>query len=287
MRQSIIFLLATLFLFSCRREIEEIIPGNEAPPDATISTVVLESYVNRAYIVLVGEKPDEVQLNASIQILRTNNVSQSDRENFLDGIMQGPDYYQRLFDVGRGLYINGADTTAINDEIAFLNLLLNDNNYASVHPLLLAEKQKLQAVLAIPSDLVAGSIDVTEMQKRLIFNRMYDMLNMGTQNFVISMFQNFFNRYPTEAERQASELMVDGFSSQVLFETGRNKSDFVDIVFRSSDYYEGQVRQVFIRNLFREPSSEELENYTLTINGNKYYKALQKAVLSMDEFIGI
>ena len=168
-----------------------------------------------------------------------------------------------------------------------MNLLLLDPQYAPFYTQLQAEITKLEAVLAIPADLNAGTLDVIGMQKRLSFNRIYDNINMGTQNFVVSLFQNFLSRYPTEAEREAAERMVDGFSSIVFLEIGESKSDFVDIFFRSRDYFEGQVRQMFVQNLFREPTSQELESLTITFRGDSDYQALQKHVLSMDEFVGI
>lgn len=264
-----------------------IVPGNEAPPDATVNDIVLESYINRSYIILIGEKPNETDLASSLQTLRANNVSQADRENFIQGVQQMPVYYQRLFDVGRGLYLNGADTTAINEEIFLFNLLLLDSQYVAIFPILEAEIDRMEAVLAIPGELASGVINVIEMHKRFAYNRVYDQINMGTQNFVISVFQNFLNRYPTDAERQNAELMVDGFSAVVFLETGRSKLDFVDIFFNSRDYFEGQVRQVFLQNLFREPNAQEMEALTISFRGNSDYQALQRAILTMDEFVGI
>ena len=287
MRKAVLLVLGCLLIFSCNREKEDIIPGNEAPPDATVNDIVLESYINRSYIILVGEKPNSTDLAASMQTLRANSVSQTDRENFIEGVQQLPAYHQRLFDVGRGLYLNGADTTAINEEIFLFNLLLLDSQYVSIFPILEAEIDRMEAVLAIPDDLASGAINVIGMHKRLAYNRLYDQINMGTQNFVISVFQNFLNRYPTDSEREAAELMVDGFSSVVFLETGRNKSEFVDIFFQSRDYFEGQVRQMFLQNLFREPMSQELESLTISFRGNEDYEALQRVVLSMDEFVGI
>jgi hypothetical protein len=149
------------------------------------------------------------------------------------------------------------------------------------------QRDQLQDVLDIPADLIAGTIGIQEMYRRLVTNKGYDEINMGTQNFVVSMFQNFLERYPTDAERAAGEIMVDGFSSQLFLVNGDSKTDFIAIFLASNDYYEGQVRLLFRRYLYRSPSTQELEQLTLRYRDTGDYQVLQKAVLSKDEFIGL
>lgn len=279
-------MLVMLFA-ACKRDKEVIVPGNEAPPDSTIANVVLESYINRSYIILLGAQPDAIEMSQAKVILRAHGVSQADREAFLDLVMAEPAYPMRMFDVGRGLVLNGSDTTDVRGEIFLLNLILADSAFISVWDIALEQKAQLEAVLAIPADLAAGTLDMRGMHKRLVSNKVYDQINMGTQNFVVSMFQNFLERYPTDAERAASELMVDGFSSQIFLVSGRNKAQFIDIFMSSSDYDEGQVRDLFTRYLFRNPTTEELESLTVAYRNDNDYKALQKAVMSNDQFVGL
>ena len=115
------FLLA---MIACTPKQEEIlVPDNQAPPDETVSDIVLESYVNRAYISLLGRKADEVEFPAAVTQLRLNNVSQADREAFLNGIIGSDEYYNNLFDVGRSQLLNSVDTSEISDQIFIFNLL--------------------------------------------------------------------------------------------------------------------------------------------------------------------
>lgn len=281
------FLALLLLAVGCKREEEVIVPDNEAPPDSTIQNVVLESYINRSYIILLGEQPDDAQMAQGKATLRTHNVSQADREAFLNGVMAQPGYHQRLFDVGRGLYLNGADTSAMQDEIFLIDLILGDSAFIAFWDDAQAQKDQLLLLMDVPGDLTAGTIDMREAHKRMVLNKIYDQINMGTQNFVISMFQNFLERYPTEAERNASETMVDGFPSVVFMQSGRTKENFVDIFIASRDYDEGQVRDLFRRYLYREPDTQEMDELTNTYRADHNYKALQIAVMSLDEFVGI
>lgn len=279
--------LAMGLLAACSKEKEVIIPDNEAPPDATVSDVVLESYINRSYIILLGVQPDDAEMAQGKAVLRMHNVSEADRDAFLDQVIAQPGYAARMFDVGRSLLINATDTSEMRNELLLLDLILGDSAFIVYWEQAQQQKDQLLAVLAIPTDFAAGSLDMRGMHTRLVSNKIYDDINMGTQNFVLSVFQNLLDRYPTEAERAAAELMVDGFSSQIFLESGRNKADFISIFMHSRDYDEGQVRDLFKRYLYRTPTTEELETLSLAYRNSNDYQALQKAVMRKDEFVGI
>ncbi len=280
-------LLFLVLLAACKRDPEVVIPGNQAPPDGTITDIVLESYVNRSYITLVGHQPDGAAMAASLGTLRTHNVSQADREAFLGQVMAASEYSQRTYDLGRAAVLNAVDTSDIRDDLDFLAFILSDTAYMAFWQEAQIQQSELQALVTIPAELQSGTINVAEMHRRLVTNKIYDEINMGTQNFVISMFQNFLARYPTEAERIAGETMVDGFPSQIFLVNGRTKTNFISIFLGSNDYYEGQVRDLFRRYLYREPTTEELATLTIAFKANQDYKALQKAVMSTDEYIGL
>ncbi|MBL0020761.1 MAG: hypothetical protein IPP17_31090 [Bacteroidetes bacterium] len=55
----------------------------------------------------------------------------------------------------------------------------------------------------------------------------------------------------------------------------------------SGDYDEGQVRDLFMRYLYRNPTTEEMESLSIQYHNNNDYKALQKAIMSSDQFLGI
>jgi hypothetical protein len=110
---------------------------------------------------------------------------------------------------------------------------------------------------------------------------------MGTENFVVSTYQNFLFRYPSDAELAAGKTMVDGNTAVVFLELGQTKTDYVNIFFDSNDFYEGQVRLMFNRFLFREPTSAETAFYADIYKTNGNFTELQSAVFSMDEYAGI
>ncbi len=280
-------LLLLFVLFSCAKQKEILVPGNTPPPDGTVSNIVVESYINRAYISLLGRKAGPDEFASAEVILRMENLSQNSREAFLATLIGTDAFYDNVFEVGRALYLNSVDTVEIQDQVLLFNLLLQDPQYQDIYPQLTAERDRLQLVLDIPSALKDGSLDMIGMHKRLAFNYVYDQINMGTQNFVISMFQNFLFRYPSGEELNNSELMVNGFSSQIFLESGSGKDSFVRIFFASGDYFEGQVRDVFSRYLFREPDAGDLGSLSIQYRNTLDYFQLLITALSSDEYIGL
>ena len=110
---------------------------------------------------------------------------------------------------------------------------------------------------------------------------------MGTENFVVSMFQHFFYRYPTDDELARSKNIVDGFEDVIFLQTGTTRDDFITIFFGCDNYFEGQARDLYLRYLFREPTSEEMSVKAMSYKGSLNYKQLQKDILSTDEYIGL
>lgn len=281
-----LFFLAVL-VASCKKDKEIIIEDNTAPPDGTISNVIKENYVNKSYISVLGRKPSSSELSAGIAILNQHNLSVADRNQVLSDIFSKPGYNQRLYDMSIATLLNNLDTAQITVFIYVFQTLLTDPQYQSQWPLIQVEKTKLENLKKSASDLNSGSISIIGLHKRCVNNYMYDQVNMGTENFVVSMFQNFLYRYPTEDELTQSTQIVDGFEGVVFLQTGTVKDDFINIFFDCNNYFEGQVRDLFLKYLFREPTSVEMSDKATIYKSSLDYKALQKAILSTNEYAGI
>lgn len=280
-------LLFSLLISSCKKDKEILIEDNTAPPDNTVPNVVKENYVNKSYISVLGRKPTSAELSSGISILAQHNLSIDDRHQLLDEILAKPGYNQRLYDLSVATLLNNLDTSLITQDIYIFTLLLTDTAYQSVWPQLQIEKTKLELLKASVADLNSGAINIIGLHKRCINNYFYDQLNMGTENFVISMFQNFLFRYPTDEELLHSKQIVDGFEDVIFLQTGYNKDDFINIFFGSNNYFEGQVRDLYLKYLFREPTSVEMSSKAMSYKSSLNYKALQKDILSTDEYAGL
>lgn len=282
---AVVVLLASLS--GCQKD-EIIIDDNTAPPDSTISTLVIENYVNKCYISLLGREPYEQEQTDAIALLQSGNMSVTSRKSMLGQIVDNPEYRDKVLEINALKLVNSPfDTTAIQEQLFIYNSVLNDPQYAAFYDLISGIIANLEVLLNTPTEFRNGSIDMQEMHRRLVTNDIYDQINMGSFNFVLSLFNHFLFRDPTNDEHNAGITMVDGFVAVVFYQTGNSKEEFIDIFLHSDDYFEGQVRELYLRYLFREPTSAEQGYHAVRYRDSGDYERLQKDILSTDEFAGL
>jgi len=281
-----LFLFAIVIIASCTKVEDVLVDGNIIPPDNTIENTTIENYINKLYISTIGREPTSSEFDANFETLREDNLDQESREEVIDGILAKEEYYNNLFKLESANILNGVDTAMINERYyLYKYFLMNATGFDSIY--IGYEFERLSVLKQALLDLNAEIITNTELYKRMVNNNFYDDINMGTENFIVSCFQNFMGRYPTEAEVENSSVMVDGGNSTLFFQAGNGKDDFIDIFFSSDEYFTGQTSILFKRYLFRNPSSEESVNYSLDYINSNDYKELQKRILSTNEFIGL
>lgn len=277
--------LSVVLAFSaCTKE--EVIPGNQPPPDSTINSVTKENYVNRLYISILGRECSQAEFDEAYGIIDANNLSLTSRQQVFDIIAAKPGYYERLLNLAEGDYLDGADSVTFSFYLAQFQFWLSNSAYQALWASANYEVPRLQALLNATNDLNSGTITVSEMHKRCVNNYQYDLLNMGSLNFVNSIYQHFFHRNPTQAEQEAGVNSINGFPSIVFLQSASNKQEFIDLFFASDNYYEGQVRDLFTLALYREPTSAEQTYYTQRYKSSQNYKALHRDILTLDEYVG-
>ena len=280
-------LLFSALLFSCQKDKDILVSGNTSPQDATIPNVVKENYVNKSYISVLGRKPTATELSSGTTLLNQHNLSVADRNQLLDTILAKPGYNQRQYDISIATLLNNLDTAQITQDILLFTYLLTQPQYASQYAQIQIELTRIKSLKASLADLNSGTINEIGLQKRCVDNYFYDQINMGSDNFVVSLFQHFLYRYPTTDEQTQSKQIVDGFEGVVFLQIGHTKGDFINIFFGCDNYFEGQVRDLYLKYLFREPTSVEMSTAAKTYKNSLNYKTLQKDILSTNEYAGI
>jgi hypothetical protein len=279
--------LMLAILSSCTKQEEVLIPGNIPPPDSTLSSIVIDTYVNKAYISLLGRKPSDTEKSEGTTLLEGAALSQTSRESFIQSVLDKPEYYENLYKNYYTYLLVNFDTAEITQTIIIYQYLSTQPEYANFIDALNTEIGRLQALKSVYYNLAAGNISVPEMHYTMINNSFYDELNMGTENFITATFEHFLSRYPTDSELAEATKIVDGLSGVLFFEIGTSKQDFMDIFFASEDYYGGQVKIVYNAYLFRQPTTEESAYYSTYYKNSNDYKGLLKKVLTTDEYVGI
>lgn len=287
MRTLWIAVVGIFFIASCSKTNDVIVPGNIPPPDHTIDSATIEIYLNKVYVNLLGREPVGNEKQVGMQLLRQDNFSENTRQQFLETVFSKNDYLSNLYTVANHEYLSDLDSSEIADQIIIYNLLLTQPQYAPFYDVLQYEVDRMEVLLQTRSGISNQVINYRQMVQHLADNYFYDQINMGSENFVISTFQNFLFRYPTDSELANGKTMVDGNNAVLFLQLGKSKTEYLNIFFNSNDYYEGQVRNVFRKYLFREPTSAEEAYYSEIYKSGDDYKLLQKAVLALDEYAGL
>lgn len=281
---SIVLLLC--IISSCARD-EVIITGNEPPDRTGLANIVYTGYVNKTYIALLGREPEPTELSNALESLKKDDFLEEDRRSFVTSLVNDEAYFQKVYDDARSDYLRGIDTFQIAQRIAIYRDLASVPQLPEVvKAFYIYEIDRMLLLRNMPQELEKGLIKTEDLHRRIVDNNLYDDLNMGTENFVTSVFEHFLYRYPSNAELEEGKSMVDGGNGTLFLEKGDSKQDFTIIFFQSLAYKEGMVRYYFNRFLYREPSGLELAFYTNFLQ-EKSLIALQIEILIGDEFAGL
>lgn len=281
-----IWITLILIVSACGKD-PIIIDGNTPPPDGTVETAIVDNYINKLYISMLGREPSAVEFNDA-QTLLADNASTTSRQELIDIVHSNEEYFDNLFDIYRNDYLNGGDTVELREGyIELYESFIEEETNPILLEIYQDDYQKLVDLYNLGEDLKNGSINTVEAHIRCVNNLVYDDINMGTENYVVSVFQNFAHRYPTLDELELASIMVDGEQSSILGENGDSKTDFNTIFFSHYGYFEGVVIDAYRKLLFRDPTPAEASYLTVAFMSNYDYKELQKHLLASDEFLGI
>lgn len=288
MKKLLPLVLAVLFLASCEKETEVVtVSDNVAPPDSTIENITIDNYVQKLYISLLGRKATDDELSTGITNLTNADLSQESREDLFDEVIQSDEYYDNQFATMRSEYLSNADSSTFAEAIwvlEFSKTLTEEQVLIDFYDAALA---KMQPLVTLEDDLRNGTKSVKEAHKIICDNYVYDQINMGSENYVVSLFQNWMLRYPTAAELDGGKSMYDGQSGVLFTETAVGRDGLVDLFFDHLEYYEGEVRTNFLKFLYREPTDDEIALLASEYQSTGVYLNIQKYILTSDEYIGI
>lgn len=289
------FIFFAVFLLGCTdketiyqdEHIIEVIDDNDPPLYTGVTTVQLHNYINKIYIDIIGREPLESELIYAENLLRDNSLSENSINQLLNVLMDSDDYYNRFNDIYFGTMLNSTNDL----EIEYILELLNTQLEASTDQLEQLYYQdaidRLEKLLNAKSEYKNEVIGLGEYISRILNNSIYDEINMGTENFVLSCFENLFKRLPTEAELENGRNMVNGQPAQLLLNDGATKERFIEIMTTNAEFFQGMSIDIYRQLLARDPSSPEMGIATTELNeGIIDYKGLQKQIIKTEEYTG-
>lgn len=283
MRNILLFALVIL-LGSCSKTDYQVVPGNEPTPDEAINEITVHNYINRVYITLLGRKANTSEFNLAKGRFESDRNDKKARELLIDDLLQSDEFRNNLVFRARLKLIEGVDSASIARDYQLLLLQIGDSSLAFFRPFLELNKLRMEKLMLVSADYLNEVISLDGLHRRFVDNPYYDDINMGTENFVVSMFQHFLDRYPTVQELESGKRMVDGQNSSLFLIGGSSKDDFLNIFFNSFAYVEGRIHQYCRETMFRKATTEEILHLTPDFMSSKSPNDVIRYFLSSNEY---
>lgn len=293
------FALLLFAAWSCRKSTQRLVPDNQVPYYDGIPTVLVENYVNRLFIDLIGREPVDSEMVEAVQFLRARSLAMDARDSLVRRLMFNPEpaagdssyqyfYFQRFYELMKIRLIEGASDAYISGEIGILyNGYIVDslNGDTAAMARGRAEMDKYQRILDCQLQLRYGEITIDTVCQRLINNNIYDFINMNSFNFINATFDNLFYRYPTTSEFDRAYAMVDASTAASLFGiTGASKTEYIDILIRQRELYEGLIIWCYQTLMAREPNTSEVYSLLQPFVNTRNVQDVQRKILITDEY---
>jgi hypothetical protein len=290
---------------ACTKYEHVTIPDNESPYYDEIPTLLIENYVNKVFIDLVGREPTDVEMAAEVQTLRDADISVEARSALVTKLqtsnefVQGDSSYRRayyhwLYSSAKAHLIEGASEAEIQELVgplrnakSTMDLLFTMQGFFTPeqqeeYDRLCGIIDRVDRLLSAELEYYHDSIGINEVMRRMIDNMVYDAINMNAFNFINATFDNLFYRFPTNEEFTYAYTMVEHGDTASLFNTiGYDKDSYIRIVVESQEFYEGVIVWVYKSLLARDPSTEEV--YAAY---QDFYQSLDFQKLQLDIMVG-
>lgn len=298
----VFFLIGALLLLNgCKKEETITYSNNTIPEYDNVSTLLIENYVNRLFIDLIGREPTDEELSQETAVLENANLSINSRKALVDKIMTDETtsldnityksaYYNKLYEDLKARFLAGAsEADLMSTYYLYYVISVQDslNNNMLAYEINRNRANIMLGVMNCKTELQTGAITLREACRRMCFNQTYDDINMNSFNYINATFDDLFFRYPTAAELDQAFPPVDYNSSGYLFGTTiTSKSEYIALMVSNAEFDEGSVRWAYNSLLGREPLSGELFALLPVFSANDNYQAIQKAIAITDEYAG-
>jgi len=288
-----------LCLGGCKPE-EIVFPDNPVPPYDEISTILVQNYVNRMYIDLIGREPTDLEMERDVALMEADSLSMEIRLTVMNELMTGTDsldgttyrtlYHEKLYTDLKARFLEGASDAILNERYGLARgMAITDslNGNWEGYAINQANAERLLAVLECPVALELQEIEVRDACARMMWNDVYDQINMNSFNFVNASFDDLYQRFPTQAEFDVSYNIIEYNQPNLIFGFSANdKPSYIEALVWNPEWNEGMVRWQFRSFLARDPSDAEVLEAVDEFGLNNLTADIQRYILQSDEYAG-
>lgn len=296
---TVALLALSLLLVQCKKT-EQIVVDNNTPPNyKLIPTIKVENYVNRTFIDLLGREATNAERNEMVTLLRSDDLSMVVREKMIlklinDTTYRAGDssyrhaYSQRMYDLCKARFIEGASDADIAMQIGLLNFSITiarlEGDSITVFSSINAQKQ-YRNILNSRSEFRKRTKPFNNMCATMLNNSIYDEINMNSFNYVNATFDDILARRPSGAEFTKAYDIIDKNIPRELFgQWAANKGEYCDILTNNTEFYEAQVRWIYYVLLQRQATTQEVINVFSKYYASKDIIDVQLPILKSDEY---
>lgn len=292
-------MLIALLGASCKKTEDILDDGNKPPDYNAIPTIKVENYVNRLFIDLLGREATNIERETQTDFLKSKSLSFAARETLInllqnDTVYHAGDssyrhaYYQRIYDLSKARFLEGASDDEIAQFIGNLNFAITvarlDGDSIGVYAAL-AEKAKYENILKSNRNYRIGKIGYSEMCAAMLNNAIYDQINMNSFNFVIASFDDLLNRNPTTEEfNRAYNIIEKNIPAEIFNKWAANKNEYCEVLTNSAEFFEAQIRWIYYTLLQRNASTQEVINVYKDFSTTRNLQKVQLQILKSDEY---
>lgn len=263
-----------------------IIDGNTIDSSFTYSKIDVENYVNRAYIDLWGELSEDTEdiVNQLIQ----DSLSVESRTTFIRQLIEAPRFFEFLKEQDYAAYLNGTGEYEIEEQLnTYYALALDyyEREEFTLYYFFIDEFNKLTRLLDLDRLLQQDSLTTSDYYSVLATNVIYDEINMGSENFSNSVFENFIGRLPTDFELEQSVLMVDNQPGIIMNQDGNSKPDLLKILTTSLEFEHHIIQSTHNRLTSKALTPQELVEFQTQLPIGENIEQLYLAITTSDQYV--
>ncbi|MBL7811892.1 MAG: hypothetical protein JNL57_06675 [Bacteroidetes bacterium] len=284
---------------SCKKTEYLTVPGNKAPDYHSIPTIMVENYVNRVFIDLLGREATDSERNERVAYLKMRNLSLAARDTMISFLQYDTVYhtgdssyrhacFQRIYDLSKARFLEGASDPDIAQNVGILEFSITvsrlNGDSVGVYAAK-AEQDKYRNILNSRWKYRRNMISYGDMCAAMLNNAIYDQINMNSFNYVNATFDDLFQRRPTQSEFTNAYDIIDKNIPRSLFGYwAANKNEYCSVLTQCPEFYEAQIRWTYYVLLQRQATTQEVINLFGNYSRTKNLQDVQLQIMKTDEY---